>query len=109
MGPQAWTTFQARVGSLRLQRGRVGEELAEAQAQLEDRGRQEDSLTRESCPMPPSGAVRAVLVVGFESFNAALYRAAGERLLHLQPPVQLSVFSDRDLGEWPGRAVCGHV
>ncbi|KFM28975.1 Magnesium-chelatase subunit H [Auxenochlorella protothecoides] len=47
--------------------------------------------------MPPSGAVRAVLVVGFESFNAALYRAAGERLLHLQPPVQLSVFSDRDL------------
>ncbi|RMZ54985.1 hypothetical protein APUTEX25_000502, partial [Auxenochlorella protothecoides] len=97
LGPQAWTTFQARVGSLRLQRGRVGEELAEAQAQLEDRGRQDDSLNREARPMPPSGAVRAVLVVGFESFNAALYRAAGERLLHLQPPVQLSVFSDRDL------------
>lgn len=102
VGGQAWTTFQARVGSLRLQRGRVGEEVAEARIALEALARHDSALGEPARPAPPSGSVRVVLVTGFESFNTALYRAAGERLLRLQPPVQLSVFSDRDLGGWHG-------
>lgn len=44
-----------------------------------------------------------VLLAGFESFNAALYRQAAERAMAQCPELQISVFSDRDLVNAPDR------
>jgi hypothetical protein len=46
----------------------------------------------------PPGIRRIVLVTGFESFNVGLYKRAAEALSRAAPGVQLSVYSDRDLG-----------
>jgi len=45
---------------------------------------------------------RIVLLAGFESFNADLYRQAAERAIAQCPDLQVGVFSDRDLVDAPG-------
>ena len=44
---------------------------------------------------------RIVLLAGFESFNADLYRQAAERAMAQCPDLQVGVFSDRDLVDCP--------
>lgn len=44
-----------------------------------------------------------VLIAGFESFNAALYRQAAEQAIQRCPELEIQVFSDRDLTTHPDR------
>jgi magnesium chelatase subunit H len=44
---------------------------------------------------------RIVLLAGFETFNAGLYRQAAERAMAQCPELEVAVFSDRDLVERP--------
>ncbi|MEO1149278.1 MAG: DUF3479 domain-containing protein, partial [Cyanobacteria bacterium J06638_22] len=44
---------------------------------------------------------KIVLIAGFETFNAGLYRQAAEKAIHRCPDLEIRVFSDRDIGEQP--------
>ncbi len=44
---------------------------------------------------------RIVLIAGFESFNADLYRQAAARVSDRCPELDIQVFSDRDLAADP--------
>ncbi len=46
---------------------------------------------------------RLVLIAGFESFNAGLYRQAAELAQTRCPELEISVFSDRDLASQPNK------
>ncbi|RZM82066.1 magnesium chelatase subunit H [Leptolyngbya iicbica] len=44
---------------------------------------------------------KIVLIAGFETFNAALYRQAAERAMQRCPELAIHVFSDRDITQHP--------
>jgi magnesium chelatase subunit H len=44
---------------------------------------------------------RIVLIAGFESFNADLYRQAAQMAQNRCPDLEIQVFSDRDLAAQP--------
>ena len=109
-----WGEYQRRSHDLALERGRVTEEaegkereadrVREAPVEMflveaEDEGRGEESVR----PRKRAGSAVIVLVAGFESFNAGLYREAGEKLREVQPNIDLRVYSDRELGTPEGR------
>ncbi|MEM9503717.1 MAG: DUF3479 domain-containing protein, partial [Cyanobacteria bacterium P01_E01_bin.43] len=44
---------------------------------------------------------KLVLIAGFETFNAALYRQAAEQAVQRCPNLEIHVFSDRDITQQP--------
>ena len=118
--PKGWLAFQTDVSRLKLQRSRALSEAAEAgaaaeraeRAQREAEAASDYALAAErweaeeqegGAPAPAGGQQRKatakiVLVAGFESFNAELYRRAAVQLARLCPGISLRVFSDRDIG-----------
>jgi hypothetical protein len=103
-GPNAWKEFQSEISNLKLQRAALEHRIRNTTRKPQQQQRLASSDAEYSDPgvselRPETKQVNVVLVTGFESFNQALYRRAAVVARSRYPGLNLSVFSDRDIGE----------
>eukprot|EP00667_Euglena_gracilis_P014920 EG_transcript_15491 len=87
-----WVAFQTRSQTIALKRNRLLQQLQDTSS-----WKRSPATTKAQREQFTKGTARIVLICGFESFNARLYRDVAAKLKVDCPGLELLVYSDRDV------------